>query len=241
MYNQGQNPIQIRMPYFGDLHVHTSNSFDAYTFGTIANPEDAYKFAQGEAIPHPTGYEIQLKRPLDFYAVTDHAVFLGIIKEAADTSSEFSKYEFTKPMHNLNEEVSNSLFSIIKRSGLFRGFGGAAREGLEDGSVDRELIESVGKSVWKKTIKAADDAYQPGIFTTFAGYEYSSSLDLYNKYLHRNVIFKDTKNLPERIFSRDDSLDPEELWNWMDIRREEGVESLAIPHNSNISGGAAFL
>ena len=233
-------PNPDKNAYFGDLHVHTSNSFDAYTFGTIANPEDAYKFAQGEAIPHPTGYEIQLKRPLDFYAVTDHAVFLGMIKEAADTSSEFSKYEFTKPMHNLNEEVSNSLFSIIKRSGLFRGFGGAAREGLEDGSVDRDLIESVGKSVWKKTIKAADDAYQPGIFTTFAGYEYSSSLDLYNKYLHRNVIFKDTKSLPERIFSRDDSLDPEELWNWMDIRREEGVESLAIPHNSNISGGAAF-
>ena len=65
-----------RNAYFGDFHVHTSTSFDAYTFGTIANPVDAYKFAQGEAIPHPTVYEIQLKRPLDFYAVTDHAVFL---------------------------------------------------------------------------------------------------------------------------------------------------------------------
>ena len=73
-------PNPDKNAYFGDLHVHTSNSFDAYTFGTIANPEDAYKFAQGEAIPHPTGYNIQLKRPLDFYAVTDHAVFLGIIK-----------------------------------------------------------------------------------------------------------------------------------------------------------------
>ena len=233
-------PNPDKNAYFGDLHVHTSNSFDAYTFGTIANPVDAYKFAQGEAIPHPTGYNIQLKRPLDFYAVTDHAVFLGIVKEAADTSSEFSKYDFTEPMHNLNENVSNSIFSILKRAGLFRGFGGAARDGLADGSVDRDLIETVGKSVWKKTIKAADNAYQPGIFTTFAGYEYSSSLDLYNKYLHRNVIFKDTKNLPERIFSRDDSLDPEELWNWMDLQREQGVESLAIPHNSNISGGAAF-
>ena len=233
-------PNPDKNAYFGDLHVHTSNSFDAYTFGTLASPSDAYRFAQGEAIPHPTGYEIQLKKPLDFYAVTDHAVFLGIIKEAADTSSEFSKYEFTEPMHNLNENVSNSIFSILKRSGLFRGFGGALQEGLENGSVDGELIQSVGNSVWQKTIKAADDAYKPGVFTTFAGYEYTSSVDLYDKYLHRNVIFKDTKNLPVKIFSRADSQDPEELWNWMDIQREAGVESLAIPHNSNISGGAAF-
>ena len=233
-------PNPDKNAYFGDLHVHTSNSFDAYTFGTLASPSDAYRFAQGEAIPHPTGYEIQLKKPLDFYAVTDHAVFLGIIKEAADTSSEFSKYEFTEPMHNLNENVSNSIFSILKRSGLFRGFGGALREGLENGSVDGELIQSVGNSVWQKTIKAADDAYKPGVFTTFAGYEYTSSVDLYDKYLHRNVIFKDTKNLPVKIFSRADSQDPEQLWHWMDIQREEGVESLAIPHNSNISGGAAF-
>ena len=233
-------PNPDKNAYFGDLHVHTSNSFDAYTFGTLASPSDAYRFAQGEAIPHPTGYEIQLKKPLDFYAVTDHAVFLGIIKEAADTSSEFSKYEFTEPMHNLNDNVSNSIFSILKRSGLFRGFGGALQEGLENGSVDGELIQSVGNSVWQKTIKAADDAYKPGVFTTFAGYEYTSSVDLYDKYLHRNVIFKDTKNLPVKIFSRADSQDPEQLWNWMDIQREEGVESLAIPHNSNISGGAAF-
>ena len=233
-------PNPDKNAYFGDLHVHTSNSFDAYTFGTLASPSDAYRFAQGEAIPHPTGYKIQLKEPLDFYAVTDHAVFLGIIKEAADTTSEFSKYEFTEPMHDLNKEVSNSIFSILKRSGLFRGFGGALREGLEKGNVDTSLIEKVANSTWQKTIKAADDAYKPGIFTTFAGYEYTSSEDLYDNYLHRNVIFKDTDNLPKAIFSRLDSQNPEKLWDWMDGIRENGVESLAIPHNSNISGGAAF-
>ena len=229
-----------RNAYFGDLHVHTSNSFDAYTFGTIANPVDAYKFAQGEAIPHPTGYEIQLKKPLDFYAVTDHAFFMGIIKEAADTSSEFSKYDFSEPIHDLNKTVSKSIFSILKRSNLFRPFARSLNERFEDGSVDKDLIERVANSTWQKTIKAADDAYKPGIFTTFAGYEYTSSVDLYDRYLHRNVIFRDTNNLPSRLFSRLDSQDPEKLWNWMDMRREEGTESLAIPHNSNISGGAAF-
>ena len=78
-----------RNAYFGDLHVHTANSFDAYTFGTISSPADAYRYAQGEAIQHPSGYEIQLSRPLDFYAVTDHAMFLGLLTEAADTTSEF--------------------------------------------------------------------------------------------------------------------------------------------------------
>mgnify|MGYP006239862313 FL=1 len=233
-------PNPDKNAYFGDLHVHTANSFDAYTFGTISTPADAYRFAQGEAIPHPTGYKIQLKKPLDFYAVTDHAVFLGLLKESADTSTEFSKYELSKPMHDLNKTVSNSIFSILKRNGLFRAFGAELAAGVEDGSIDRDIIQNVGNSVWKKTIKAANDAYKPGVFTTFAGYEFTSSVELYDNYLHRNVIFKNTKNLPERIFSRADSLNPEKLWDWMDGLRESGVESLAIPHNSNISGGSAF-
>ena len=209
-------PNPDKNAYFGDLHVHTANSFDAYTFGTISTPADAYRFAQGEAIPHPTGYKIQLKKPLDFYAVTDHAVFLGLLKESADTSTEFSKYELSKPMHDLNKTVSNSIFSILKRNGLFRAFGAELAAGVEDGSIDRDIIQNVGNSVWKKTIKAANDAYKPGIFTTFAGYEFTSSVELYDNYLHRNVIFKNTNNLPERIFSRADSLNPEKLWDWMD-------------------------
>ncbi len=233
-------PNPNKNAYFGDLHVHTANSFDAYTFGTISTPEDAYRYAQGEAIAHPSGYQIQLSRPLDFYAVTDHAIFLGLLKEAADTNSAFSKYEIAKPLHNLNESVSTSLFSILQRANLFRPFANSVFEGLEDGTIDESLVDIVGRSVWQETIRAADDAYAPGTFTTFAGYEYTSSIDLYEKYLHRNVIFRGTGNLPEQLFSRRDSRDPEKLWDWMDELRSEGVESLAIPHNSNISGGAAF-
>ena len=233
-------PNPNRNAYFGDLHVHTENSFDAYSFGTLSTPDDAYRYAQGEAIPHPTGYEIQLSRPLDFYAVTDHAMFLGLVKEAADTSKEFSRYEVAKPFHNLNDSVSGGILSVIKRSGMFRPFGKGVNEGLQNGTIDKTLVENVSKTVWQETIKAADRAYEPGVFTTFAGYEYTSSIDLYEKYLHRNVIFRDTENLPSRLFSRLDSQDPEKLWDWMDKLRSNGVESLAIPHNSNISGGATF-
>ena len=233
-------PNPYRNAYYGDLHVHTTNSFDAYTFGTISTPADAYRYAQGEAIWHPSGYEIQLARPLDFYAVTDHAMFLGLLREAADTNSEFSKYELSEPMHDLNESVSGSLLSIIKRAGLFRPFARAVNEGLQNGTVDKALVDSVSRTVWQSTIQAADEAYQPGTFTTFAGYEYTSSVELYDRYLHRNVIFRGTEGLPEQLFSRLDSQDPEKLWDWMSELRANGVDSLAIPHNSNISGGAAF-
>ena len=233
-------PNPYKNAYFGDLHVHTENSFDAYTFGTIASPNDAYKYARGKAIKHPTGYLIQLSRPLDFYAVTDHGIFMGIIKEAADTTSKISRYELAKPLHNLNENVNSDILSIISRANKFRPFAQKLGNSIQDGTIDAKLLQEVSSNVWQKTIKAADQAYVPGTFTTFAAYEYTSSVEIYDNYLHRNVIFRDTKNLPTKLFTRGDSLNPEDLWDWMDGLRKNGIESLAIPHNSNISGGAAF-
>ena len=233
-------PNPYKNAYFGDLHVHTENSFDAYTFGTIASPNDAYKYARGKAIKHPTGYLIQLSRPLDFYAVTDHGIFMGIIKEAADTTSKISRYELAKPLHNLNENVNSDILSIISRANKFRPFAQKLGNSIQDGTIDAKLLQEVSSNVWQKTIKAADQAYVPGTFTTFAAYEYTSSVEIYDNYLHRNVIFRGTKNLPKKLFTRGDSLNPEDLWDWMDGLRKNGIESLAIPHNSNISGGAAF-
>ena len=96
--------------YFGDLHVHTANSFDSYTFGNINSPDDAYRYARGAALPHPSGYQIQLKRPLDFYAVTDHGIFLGVMKSASDENSFLSKYDWVKPLHNLNDSAGAGIF-----------------------------------------------------------------------------------------------------------------------------------
>ena len=225
--------------YFGDLHVHTANSLDAYTFGTITSPTDAYRYAQGDAILHPSGYQIQLSRPLDFYAVTDHAYFLGLLNEAADTNTEFSRYEVSQPLHDLNNPAGTGFISLMKRANLFRPLARSIVEGIENEEIDRSLVSKIGRSVWQETIEAADNAYRPGLFTTFAGYEYTSGTGIYDNYLHRNVIFRSTQNLPLNLFSRDDP-DPEKLWDWMDRLRENGIESLAIPHNTNLSGGVAF-
>jgi hypothetical protein len=228
-----------RNAYFGDLHVHTTLSFDASAFGTTASPADAYRYAQGEAIKHPGGFEVQLAQPLDFYAVTDHAVLLGLINEAADTSTQFSKYELARPYHNINDSVDGGLFDLAKRSKVFNNFISDVVANLLDGTFDNAVVNNVSKSAWIKTVEAADEAYKPGTFTTFAGYEFTASTEE-REALHRNVIFRDTERLPALPFSRFNSMNPEGLWDWMDTLRKQDIESLAIPHNSNGSNGAMF-
>jgi len=232
-------PNPDRNAYYGDLHVHTTYSFDAYAFGTLATPRDAYRYAMGEALEHPAGFEMQLREPLDFYAVTDHALFLGLAAEAADTTSAFSQYEVSEPLHDLNVEGNRGLLSAPERLQIFGRFVPAALIGMVDGTIDRGEALRVAKSAWRDIVESADEFYLPGTFTTFAGYEYTSSSDDSGN-LHRNVIFRDTNRLPAEPFSRFHSRDPEMLWDWMDGLRAQGIESLAIPHNSNGSNGQMF-
>jgi len=232
-------PNPDRNAYFGDLHVHTTLSFDASAFGTTATPADAYRYAQGEAIMHPSGFEVQLAQPLDFYAVTDHAIMLGLINEASDTSAAFSQYDLSRSYHNINESVEGGLLDLAKRSKVFDNFVSDVVANLLDGTFGNEVINDILNSAWVKTVEAADAAYKPGTFTTFAGYEYTSSTEE-RESLHRNVIFRGTERLPAHPFSKLNSMNPEGLWNWMDALRKQGIESLAIPHNSNGSNGVMF-
>jgi hypothetical protein len=233
-------PVE-RKAYFGDLHVHTTYSFDAYAFGTLATPYDAYRFAKGEAIANPAGFNMQLSRPLDFYAVTDHGMFLGLAEAAADTSTEFSKNPFSEPYHGLNapENMGAGSLDVLNRMRTFGSFMPAAVSQIRNGELDRDEVLGVVRSAWLDSINAADEFYDPGTFTTFAAYEYTSSSDDRGN-LHRNVVFQDTNKLPREPFSRLHSQNPEDLWQWMDDLRVKGVESLAIPHNSNGSNGQMF-
>ena len=142
-----------RSAYFGDLHVHTAYSFDGYAFGTLATPYDAYRFARGEAIKNPGGYNMQLSRPMDFYAVTDHAMFLGLVKAAADTSTAFSKNEFSEPYNDLNapDNFGTGFISSMKRLLAFSGFLPDAVTAVLEGDLDRKEVLDVVRSAWSDT------------------------------------------------------------------------------------------
>ena len=208
-----------RNAYFGDLHIHTRYSFDAFLFGTKTTPDDAYKFARGEPILHPAGFEIQLDRPLDFYAVTDHAFFLGM----------WSAME--QPTHPLNSNPEAQAFlgaaTVAER-------GRAFRTAFQFLNANFNLADI--KSAWSEIQASANRNYEPGKLTTFIAYEYTSSRD---GNLHRNVIYRGDA-APNVPYSRLDSLNPEDLWTWMDAQRAMGFEALAIPHNANGSNGNMF-
>lgn len=232
-------PNPLRNAYFGDLHVHTEYSFDAYNFGTTATPYDAYRFAQGASIEHPGGYQIQIATPLDFYAVTDHAMFLGLALEAGDTTTPFSQYEVSQPLHNLNADDNKGVWSLLSRINNFASFVPDVLAGILAGEISEEVAIGVTRRAWADIINAAEQYNDPGHFTTFVAYEYTSSTDDVGN-LHRNVIFRGSDKLPAVPFSRLNSQNPEGLWDWMDALRSQGIESLAIPHNSNGSNGQMF-
>ena len=228
-----------RNAYFGDLHVHTNYSFDAFAFGTVASPYDAYRFAKGEAIKHPSGFDVQLNAPLDFYAVTDHAMFLGAVKAAADTSTVFSRQDHVQGLHNLNAPENQNFESVPQRITAFSTFLPDTLAKVANGSIDPDLVNQIAKDAWTDTISAAEAFNDPGDFTTFVAYEFTSSTDDRGN-LHRNVIFQGADRLPAMPFSRFHSQNPEGLWDWMDGLRQNGIEALAIPHNSNGSNGQMF-
>jgi hypothetical protein len=229
-----------RVPLFGDLHVHTTYSFDAYIFGTLATPDDAYEFAKGKPIKHPAGFDVSLDRPLDFYGVTDHGTFLGQVAEAATPGNPYYEAPSSVNVNDINSPENLTISSIPRRTEAFGGFLINTITALMERKLDISYLDSVSRRAWADTVAAAQRHNDPGKFTTFIGYEYTASTaDMGN--LHRNVIFKGNGNLiPSVPYSRANSNDPEGLWQWMDRLREDGIESLAIPHNSNGSDGFMF-
>jgi len=247
-------PNKDRNPYYGDLHVHTKYSFDAYVFGVTASPDDAYRYAKGEGVNHPLGYEMKLREPLDFYAVTDHGFYMGMIQAYADTTTDISQNEFAEPFHNLNRLDNLTVESAGERSNIFSSVLGATiiqpypdwHPKLLKAYLTRNTqgaLQSfdydIHKSAWADVARSANEHNDPGHFTTFIGYEFTTSTDIEGGNLHRNVIFNSSK-ASIRPWTRIDSINPEDLWTWQDKLRDKGVDTIAIPHNSNGSNGQMF-
>lgn len=242
--NQPASPIVLpedsletnpqRNAYFGDTHVHTMFSMDAYLFGTRRTPDDAYIFGKGGAIEHASGFMMQLKKPLDFVAVTDHGMYLGMMAQLAREDSPYADHWMAPLLRNAtNREGANAAIQGFVKYVVGRR-STEADPNQEDELDDRDVVQSA----WQKTIDAAERHNDPGNFTTFIGYEFTATGPAAEN-LHRNVIFR-SSNVPKQIHVSLDSLNPEDLWAWMDAIRERGMESLAIPHNSNGSDGWMF-
>lgn len=223
--------------YWGDTHVHSRRSMDAYTMGNVTvPPEMAYRFARGETVTASSGQKFRLGRPLDFILLSDHAMWLGLLPligsgdERALASGPGRRWAGHFAQGNIRP-IMKDLMEINMAEDTP---GIAARWDMQQ---DRELLASV----WREVTAMADSYNDPGHFTAFIGYEWTPMPNGDN--LHRNVLFRDGAKLAnqEMPFSSLDSPDVEDLWRHLtDYEARTGGRVLAIPHNANGSNGAMF-
>ncbi len=227
-------PAAQRRAFFGELHLHTTLSFDAWTFGTKITPDQAYKFGRGETVMVPAtqvGLQQKIKGdqdvparrawPLDFMAVTDHSEAMGAFNAVDDPNSELAKSPIGQ---KLKADPHSAFFAVANVRA-----GGALPPGLN--------IAAAARGAWEVEVKAANANYQPGRFTTFIAYEWSSlPQGKYN--MHRNVFFNADHAPPP--FTSQQSQKPEDLWSYLEKTRASGIDAIAIPHNGNVSGGLMY-
>jgi len=223
------DPNPDRDAYFGETHVHTSWSLDAFAMGNmVLTPEDAYKYFQGEPIKHPLGFEVKIETPLDWAGVTDHSEYAGVVQMANVPGSAVSKIPQAKPLvmkeRNQEEMLRVALYAINVM--------------VAGPPIKALMAPEIAGEVWKRNVDMAQAANKPGKFTAFCSYEWTSMP--HNMNLHRNIFFQDCAHVPPQPFSALDSFDPQDLWNWMDGQRKAGNDLLAISHNANLSDGRMF-
>ena len=234
-------PVRDAYPdtvYWGDTHVHTYLSADAFGLGTRATPEDAYRFAKGEEVLSTGGKRARLRRPLDFLMISDHAENVGILPRlvggdegllATEDGRRWAGFfaESPRAAEVVNAEDSDA-FDVLSK---------AMMAGKPAWSGDYGIDDAFRREVWHAVVEAAERHNDPGTFTTFAGYEYTAPV------LHRNVLFAgDPEQTRQTLpFSGIDSPNPEDLWAYLaEYEARTGSGVIAIPHNSNLSRGGTF-
>lgn len=218
--------------YWGDTHLHTSYSTDSGMMGNTLGPEEAYRFARGEEVRSAAGMRTRLIRPLDFLVVSDHAGNLGLAPMIAESNPELLKNEWGRKVHDLVKAGKG-------RDAFQMWIGDAVTKG-----EDPINNPKVSRTVWEREIAFAEKYNEPGRFTAFVGFEWTSIATQETPgNLHRVVIFKDGAEKAGQVlpFSAADSIDPEKLWEYMAAYEEKtGGSVLAIAHNGNVSNGQMF-
>lgn len=196
--------------------------------GVRSEPNDAYRFAKGEVINHGAGYPIQISRPLDFAAVTDHAEYMGQAKVA-----ELDIPTNNKPLAELLRDGNAWSITLAWLQSSMQ----IKRNGFSPGG--EAINKAVNQAAWDLTIAAAERHYQTGLFTAFIGYEWSADAGDITAHLHRNVIYR-TNDVADIPFSSLDSNRPEDLWDFLHQQNQLGKVAMAIPHNGNFSRGNMY-
>jgi hypothetical protein len=220
----GPNPL--KNVYFGEQHLHTQDSCDAFAMGTRNTQDDAYNYAKGLAVKKVCGdveYTVQRRTPYDWCATTDHSEMLGLVAGTLDPQNPLSKTEVGKL---INAGKMQEAFGILIHSVQDEGRAPAGFDGFE-----------AQKTAWDRQKATTNKHYEPGKFTTLIAYEWTSFPNGAN--MHRNVFFRDDKG-PDMPFSSLDSDIPEDLWTYLEYQRKLGHETFAIPHNGNVSNSQMF-
>ncbi len=229
-----------RQVYWGDSHLHTGLSVDAGLFGCRLGLEDAYRFARGEQVVSSTGQPVKLSRPLDWLVIADHSDAMGLVGDLAAATPEVTRFEqgarWSKGLRAGGQTAVETALDLITT--------------FSQGKIDPDLLamyspgSKIYASVWDKVVEAAEAYNDPGTFTAFIGFEWTSLVMGNN--LHRNVIFRDNADRAEQVvpYTTQEpigSTDPLELYKWMaNYEAKTGGTVLALAHNGNLSNGLMF-
>jgi hypothetical protein len=219
--------------FWGDTHLHTSQSVDAVVFGNTLGPEEAYRFARGEEVVSSTGQRVQLSRPLDFLVVADHSENFGTMAAVLAGDPELMKDSTLKRWHELMNQGPQGGLRVYGELTIAIGKGQPLPGPINNPKIFRSL--------WERNTAIAEKYNDPGRFTALIGYEWTSQPGGNN--IHRVVVFRDSAEKANQVlpFTALDSANPENLWKWMtNYEQKTGGSVLAIPHNGNVSNGRMF-
>ncbi len=218
--------------FFGDTHLHTAYSTDAGLVGATLGPDEAYRFAKGHAVTSSMGIPAQLKRPLDFMVIADHAENLGLPIALGEASPELLSNEWGQLMYDGYSKGTIEAMTAVYLNWM-------KKVGARDDPLAAQ--PELQQTMWQREIDAADAHNVPGVFTSFIGFEWTSMPN--GKNLHRVVVLRDDKTKAGQVvpLSAYDTENPQELWNWLEAyEAKTGGKVLAIPHNGNLSNGLMF-